>query len=235
MRDAAKLGLTLKWGDANTKVMKMEARYGKVVSFGLPAYQSRDGFKVCPGAGACAAICYARQGQYSRGSVQETREHNLSFIRERGFRSFVRAAIRDLKRIDAKLVRVHDSGDFYSQAYLNAWYRIARALPGVRFYAYTKSLHLDIYANKPENFSVIQSFGGLHDENADENKPVARIFATHGARRREGFSNGAETDYLAIQGKDGAKIGLVYHGVRKLTPAQTRHFGADADKVKRGA
>lgn len=230
MKDATRLGLSLKWGDGNTKVMKMEDRYGKVISFGLPAYQSNDGFKVCPGAGACAAVCYARQGQYVRGSVVAAREHNLSFMRKRGMRAFVRAAIKDIKRIDAKLIRVHDSGDFFSQAYLNAWYRIARALPDVRFYTYTKSLHLDIFGNKPENFSVVQSFGGRFDASADESKPVARIFTTHGARKREGFSNGAETDYLAIQGKDGARIGLVYHGVRNLTPAQEKFFGADADR-----
>jgi hypothetical protein len=232
MKGASKLGLSLKWSDGNTKVMKMEDRFGKTVSFGLPAYKSLDGFKVCPGAGACAAVCYARQGQYERDSVKATREHNLAFIRNRGLRAFVRAAIRDIKRIDAKLIRVHDSGDFFSQGYLNAWYRIARASGrSVRFYAYTKSLHLDIYRNKPENFSVIQSFGGLHDASVNEEMPVARIFATHGARRRQGFQNGANTDLLAIQGKGGAKIGLVYHGVKVLTPAQTRHFGADSDKA----
>lgn len=231
MRDASKKGLTLKWGDANEKVMKMEARYGKVISFGLPAYQSQDGFKVCPGAGACAAVCYARQGQYTRGSVQNAREHNLAFVRDRGLRAFTRAAIRDIKRIDAKLIRVHDSGDFFSQGYVNAWYRIARALPGVRFYAYTKSLHLDIFTGKPGNFSLVQSFGGLHDESADETQPVARIFATHGARKREGYSDGSNTDYLAIQAKPESRIGLVYHGTRNLTAAQTRHFGADVDKV----
>lgn len=233
MRSASKLGLTLKWSDGNTKVQKMADRFGKVVSFGLPAYKSEDGFKVCPGAGACAAICYARQGQYERGVVKATREHNLAFIRERGFRAFVRAAIRDIKRIDAKLIRVHDSGDFFSQGYVNAWYRIARALPNVKFYTYTKSLHLNIFQNKPENFSVVQSFGGLHDETADESKPVARIFATHHARREAGYSNGANTDLLAIQGEDGKRIGLVYHGVKVLNPAQVKHFGIE--KVRQGA
>jgi protein gp88 len=32
----------------------------------------------------------------------------------------------------------HDSGDFFSDAYLLAWLRIFRARPDVNFYAYTK-------------------------------------------------------------------------------------------------
>jgi hypothetical protein len=37
------------------------------------------------------------------------------------------------------LFRGHDSGDFYSVAYINAWHRIASALPDVRFWFPTRS------------------------------------------------------------------------------------------------
>lgn len=36
--------------------------------------------------------------------------------------------------------RVHESGDFYSAAYVDKWADIARRHPGLTFYAYTKRL-----------------------------------------------------------------------------------------------
>jgi hypothetical protein len=35
-------------------------------------------------------------------------------------------------------VRIHDSGDFFSDEYTQAWLRVMRARPTVLFYAYTK-------------------------------------------------------------------------------------------------
>lgn len=37
-------------------------------------------------------------------------------------------------------VRVHESGEFYSQEYINKWVTIAKQLPNIRFYAFTKRL-----------------------------------------------------------------------------------------------
>jgi hypothetical protein len=216
-------GTTLKWSDGNSKVKKLKKIFGKTFSFGLPAFQSADGFKVCPGAGACAAICFARQGHYIREGVRACREHNLKRAR-RNLRAFVKDAVIDLIKLRAKLVRVHDSGDFFSQRYLDAWYEIARLLPGVRFYAYTKSVHLNIWKGKPGNFSLVQSEGGLWDADIDTDRAHARIFSTEAARKVAGYGDGGNTDKLAVQAKDGTKIGLVYHGNANLTPAQEKHF-----------
>jgi len=56
-----------------------------------------------------------------------------------------------------KQVRIHEAGDFYSQAYLDNWFLIAKEFPGLTFYAYTKSFHLD-FSGKPSNFVLIASF-----------------------------------------------------------------------------
>lgn len=213
----------LKWSDSNTKVQKLGDRFGKVFSFGLPAFKSEDGFKVCPGAGACAAVCFARQGQYVRSAVKNAREVNLRAARG-NLQVFIKHAVSDLKRLGAKLVRIHDSGDFFSSSYLNAWFSIARSLPGVKFYAYTKSIHLDLYTNKPENLAITQSFGGINDAEIDESRAVSRIFSTDYARRKAGFSDGSKTDLLAVKGEEGIKIGLIYHGVANLSDAQDKHF-----------
>lgn len=207
----------LKWSRDNEKLAKLGT-----VGFGIPAYESQDGFKTCPKAGACAGICYARQGNYAFANVKAAREFNLAVIRKSvaDFKAKAMSDLRNMRKV--RTVRVHDSGDFFSQDYLDAWYDVARAFPNLTFYAYTKSIHLDLWTRKPRNFRIIQSEGGLMDEEINKRKPHSRIFATDYARRKAGYGDGHVTDTLAIRGA--RKIGLVYHGVKKLTDAQDKHF-----------
>lgn len=51
--------------------------------------------------------------------------------------------IAELRRVRKTYIRIHDSGDFYSQAYLDKWVTIIKANPAKRFYCYTTSLHLN--------------------------------------------------------------------------------------------
>lgn len=206
----------LKWTFGNSKLKKLNT-----VGFGIPAFESADGFKTCPQAGACAAVCYARQGTFTWPVVKAAREFNLAAAR-RDIRQFQLDAIADLARIAAVTVRVHDSGDFFSQNYLDAWAAIARTFPGKRFYAYTKSLHLD-FSGMPGNFQIIQSQGGKLDAAINKARPHSVIFASVAARKKAGYVDGNKNDSPAINGD--IKIGLVYHGVKRLTAAQSTYFG----------
>lgn len=204
----------LKWTKGNSKLKKLGT-----IGFGIPAYESQNGFKTCPQAGACAGICYARQGTFTWPVVRAAREYNLALTQKD---NFTLLAISDLKRMrNVKTVRIHDSGDFYSQDYLNAWIGIALAFPTIRFYAYTKSLDLD-FSCLPDNLGIIQSQGGKLDHLIDMTKSHARIFSTQEGRKSAGYQDGTETDKLAINGH--VKIGLVYHGVKNLTPTQNQFF-----------
>jgi hypothetical protein len=205
--------LNLKWSKDNAKVTKLNA-----ISFGIPAYRSANGFKTCPMAGACAAVCYARQGTYVFPAVKKAREFNLtmSFGKD-----FVSNAVNDLNKLRYKYIRIHDSGDFYNQEYLDKWFEIAKQFPNKIFYAYTKSLHLN-FSSKPSNFMITQSIGGLLDAKIDTTLPHSRIFSSHASRRRAGYGDGNVTDTLAIKGA--TKIGLTYHGTRNLTIAQGEYF-----------
>lgn len=192
------------------------------VSFNLPAFRSEDGFQVCPKAGGCATLCYARQGFYTFPAVAAAREFNLALIR-RSRSEFVIAAIEDLGHIKQTSIRIHDSGDFFDQNYLNAWFVICKAFPEKRFYAYTKSLHLD-FSKAPENLQIIQSAGGLMDKSIDESKSHSRIFASHADRKAAGYVDGNVNDKPAINGVQ--RIGLVYHGSKKLKKGQIRWLKA---------
>lgn len=217
---AERLNLQLYWSSGNQKLKKL-----RTIGFSLPAYQAADGFHVCPQAGACAKVCYARQGRYRQPHAIATRERNLLIVRS-DLARFVRLAIKDLAaRPSRTTVRVHDSGDFFSQAYLDAWFAIARTFPRKRFYCYTKSLHLD-WSAMPGNWRRVQSAGGKLDRLIDRSQSHALIFGSDLARRAAGYRDGTRTDTPAVHGH--RAIGLVYHGVRKLTETETQHWNRSA-------
>lgn len=216
--------MNLKWTMGNEKLTKTSGAVYRVLGFGIPADYSFEGGNTCPGASACRAVCYAKQGRYIMAGVKNARMHNLMKFMERGQIGFIGDAIADLSRLTKRynVVRIHDSGDFFSQEYLNAWKAIACAFPHVVFYAYTKSHHLDIQTDKPLNLRIVQSIGGKFDERVNVSLPHARIFATDNDRIAAGYIDGNVSDIPAIEGE--IAIGLVYHGVRKLTDAQRNYF-----------
>lgn len=220
-------GYNLKWTEGNAKLTKTSGEAYRVLGYGIPAdfNFNGDGGNTCPGASACRAVCYAKQGRYIMASVFNARKHNLDIYLNEGHVSFAAKAIADLSKLGKRynVVRIHDSGDFFSQDYLNAWKLIARSLPGIVFYAYTKSLHLDIEGNKPDNLRIVQSLGGKYDESVNLSVSHARIFSSDEARIAEQYVDGNVNDIPAIEGIQ--KIGLVYHGVKKMTPAQVKFFG----------
>lgn len=213
-----------KW-NKNEKLAKTSGvGFYNVVGFGLPAdHTFTDANLVqrntCPGASACKAVCFAKQGRYIMRNVKAARAHNLALSQDDSFTAFV---IGDLARMrSVNTVRIHDSGDFYSQEYFDKWAIIARALPHLTFYAYTKSLTLD-FTGAPANLRITQSLGGKYDAHVNLDAPHSRIFSTHEDRERAGYIDGNVSDAPAIQGL--VQIGLVYHGQRNLTPAQKKFF-----------
>jgi hypothetical protein len=74
----------------------------------------------------------------------------------------------------------------------------------------------------PDNLKITQSLGGLYDAKLDTSRPHARIFDSIESRDASGYENGNENDLPAINGV--TRIGLVYHGTKKLSEAQTKYF-----------
>jgi hypothetical protein len=224
--------LKAKWVEGNEKLLKSSKGKYRVLGFGIPADHdfTFQGAKMntCPKALACRAVCYAKQGRYAMASVKDARKHNLKLSLRT---TFVKHIIADLNQMVVKskvckkpynVVRLHDSGDLYSQQYLDNWSTIAAAFPNVIFYAYTKSLHLD-FSKIPPNLRITRSQGGKLDKLINLGLPNSRIFSSHEARKRAGYVDGNKSDIPAIEGK--TSIGLVYHGNRGLTPAQEKFFG----------
>ena len=218
--------MAIKWTEGNAKLEKTSGGVYRVLGYGIVADYSAilmgQNMNTCPGAQACRAVCYAKQGRYMMPNVYNARLQN---VKESVLGTFVDNAVTDLRYYTKRgynVVRIHDSGDFYNQDYYNRWCDIARALPGIIFYAYTKSLHLDLWSNKPDNLRIIQSLGGKYDSLVDMSKPHSRIFSSDDARIAAGYVDGNVNDIPAIEGE--TFVGLVYHGVRKLTLPQVKFF-----------
>ena len=83
--------------------------------------------------------CYALKAERRFPAVRALRQRNYTHSQ---LPSFTSAVINELTstRRSARTVRIHSSGDFYSQAYIDSWSQIATALPQFTFYAFTKQL-----------------------------------------------------------------------------------------------
>lgn len=125
----------------------------------------------CIGAGICAKFCYAKKME-NMPNVRISRAWKLEQTKSSDFKSRIIAEIRKRK---FKVIRIHESGDFYCQAYVDTWKDIARSIPEITFYSFTKAFQLDLWSNLPSNFIIIQSYGSKFDEKIDREKNTSRV------------------------------------------------------------
>lgn len=177
------------------KFSKGNAKLGKqTLIFNLPAG------KTCPGASLCKAFavkgadgrtkvqdgpetafrCFAASSEAQYPATFAARAENLETIvqalREGGVDSaadLINQGIQTNRTKHTKLVRIHESGDFFNLDYLIAWVKVAEQNPDLKFYCYSKSLNLFIdrawnHRAFPTNFYLTASYGGKFDHLIDE-------------------------------------------------------------------
>jgi len=112
--------------------------------------------------------CYAASNEAAFKNTRDARWHNFDLLRGLDFESMVKLIKETLNAFNLKnikLIRIHESGDFFNQDYFDAWLAIAANNPNKIFYAYTKSIQYwktrrDVI---PTNFKITGSFGGRQD------------------------------------------------------------------------
>lgn len=122
--------------------------------------------------------CFAAMAE-TRPAVRESRWHNWDLIRETMYtqdtpeeqvQALAELLTRSIKaaqpvRQPCDLVRIHESGDFWTELYFKAWLQVAKDNPDLKLYAYTKSLGM-WYEHRhvlPDNFYLTASVGGTLD------------------------------------------------------------------------
>lgn len=186
----------------NGKLKKTSKVTGlRVYNFGIPAQDT------CLWAGECKKYCYASKGAYIWSNVKPAFERRLDATKQD---NFAQVMIAEIVRRKANVIRIHDSGDFYSREYLHKWFKVMDSLPQVKFYAYSKSLPLLQGEQLPDNFTLIKSEGGKRDDLIDPSVDRhARIFKTEAELIAAGYANASNNDLIAIDSNP--KIGLLAH------------------------
>jgi len=182
----------------------------RVFNFGIPAFEDTNGKRTCPFAGSCAKFCYAQKGAYSWSNVKPAFQFRYVATKSN---DFVDDMIAEIKKKKVDILRVHDSGDYYSRGYIDKWIEIARRLPDVKFYSYTKSIPLFIGVDIPDNYDIIFSEGGTRDDMIDYAVDRhARIFDSYKDLENAGYVNAMESDLNATKWYNQTnKVGLVMH------------------------
>lgn len=184
-------------------------------NFGIPAYKEAGGRVTCPMAGACghSAGCYAQMGRYVQPTVKNA--YQWRYEQTVNLASFEQAMSLRLLGSSVKTVRVHDSGDFYTRAYMRVWFAIARQSPTRQFYAYTKMVQWagEEEGTRPKNWTWIFSYGGKQDGmiNPDKDRH-SKVFGSIEELKAAGYADASGDDGVAL-GKN-HRIGLLYHGYR---------------------
>jgi hypothetical protein len=131
----------------------------------------------------------------------------------------------------AGVVRIHVSGDFYSQTYFDAWLEVARRRPDTLFYAYTKSLPYWVRRKDelPNNLVLTASYGGTHDHLIEKhNLRYAKVVLSEA----EAAPLGLELDHDDSHAmKQGPSFALLIHGSQ---PAGTEASKAISALRKQG-
>lgn len=209
----------------NAKMKKSSQNGIEIYNFGIPAFLSQTGIKTCPNAGRCATGCYARSGTYRFGNVVNAYEERLKLTQSPDFTKLVHNEVmyhNEKAEINGRrcIIRIHDSGDFYSKEYANSWFLIMRQNPTVLFYAYTKMVQMfkeTLHNDTPHNFTLIYSMGGLQDSQIDTNTDRhSKVFENETSLIEAGYSDASQDDMVAATGLN-TRIGLVYHGSKKYT------------------
>jgi len=195
----------------NSKLKKTSKKLGvRVFNFGIPAYKSASGKLTCPMADGCVKFCYAKKGAYIWSNVQPAFEKRYELSKTD---KFVDAMYDEIVKKKPDYVRVHDSGDYYSKAYLQKWIDIALLFPEVKFYSYTNMVDMILKASLPDNYDIIFSDSGKQKHLINERKHRhTRIFSTNSDLVSSGYVDASNIDLMATKWfSKNHKVGLVFH------------------------
>jgi hypothetical protein len=195
----------------NSKLKKTSKALGlRVFNFGIPAYKSASGKLTCPMADECVKFCYAKKGAYIWSNVQPAFENRYQLSKTN---YFVGAMNDEIKRKKPDYVRVHDSGDYYSKAYLQKWIKIAIHNPDVKFYSYTNMVDMILNTSLPSNYDIIFSDSGKQKNLIDERKHRhTKIFTSTSDMLSAGYTDASAVDLMATRWFNKTnKVGLVFH------------------------
>ena len=111
-----------------------------------PAFSLPEGITCSGKTSVCIANCYVKFGRMALPVVRDKRTRNLKavtgYLKLRGIEGRIALGVmldKAIKDSDVSTLRIHDSGDFFSEDYTRAWIMAASRNEHVEFWAYTRS------------------------------------------------------------------------------------------------
>jgi len=137
----------------NKRMVNGNFKLKRILVFDMPAVTT------CLNSSKCQLSCYALKAQVQYPLTQLMRDTNLWLFENKP--QLLKDLIKDqIRKSSYPTVRLHSSGDFLSQDYIDFWTEIVAEFPNKNFYAYTKvdkMLNFDTIETLP-NFNLISSF-----------------------------------------------------------------------------
>jgi hypothetical protein len=112
----------------------------------------------------CEFRCFAANDEARYMPVRKERKRNWDTLKAAGTTAKMVSLLEDTLG-QAKVIKIHVSGDFYNEKYFLAWVKVARNNPSRLFYAYTKSVRYWVKhrENIPKNLVLTASVGSKED------------------------------------------------------------------------
>lgn len=158
----------------NISISKGNSKIGAISNFNLPPFKScGKNCKYCIQTlydfklnKKVVLRCYASRYYNMYPNVKKSYDHNFEIVKS-NLNLFKSEMIEYLSTYTNKYFRIHASGDFFNQNYLNAWIEITKQYPAITFLAFTKQNNLN-YEHKPDNFiirlSIMPNMPKLHNK-----------------------------------------------------------------------
>jgi len=170
--------------------------------------------------------CYAANQEMQYDAVRENRWHNFDLLKSAGdANSQADLIVKSLYyQFDTEgekdTVRIHESGDFYSGEYLQAWINVAKRMPDIKFYAYTKSIpfvkKLEKEIGGLPNFIITLSEGGHRDKDlGDVDIKEAKVYESPEALFNAGVMLDLDDKLSREKGGKESNFGLLIHGTQE--------------------
>ena len=157
--------------------------------------------------------CFSASAENLYPTVRRSRWKNYDILKGKSIEEMVEIIKNSLPK-NAKMIRLHVSGDFFSSLYFRAWALVAKDNPNIIFYGYTKSLPFWIAYKHlvPSNFKLTASIGGMKDNlvNLFSLKNARVVFTEEEAKKLK-----LEIDHDDSHAYKGDKsFALLLHGVQ---------------------
>ena len=209
----------LKFSNSNKKLDKIanwfDVRKSDIKIFNLPPVTT------CPYAYDCQNVfkCYAISIEERLPSFKAHNEYNFNLLRKHHKSVDKMAELINSSLPKAKIIRIHSSGDFFNERYLQAWLKVARNNKDIIFYAYTTSIPFWINnldeIDSLANFKLIASLGTNNQDHLTKkyNLQFSKVVYSENEAKKLRL----ETDYderLAIS--TNSSFALVIHNVQPI-------------------